>query len=239
MHFIKLAIVLSHLRGVVPTWHTQDTQGAEYAYGLPIIEEPDRAMQQLINLARGHALLTGRNYVTVEDLPLIVKVVLSTAPMERVSIFDVLLANGGSLNVNQITDFLNVSEPTARRTMTEFKALGLVDMEKQPIQSDDGIIRHIWKITLKKEFDWFLSDEFKFQREGFEPSASTIDEENDNSGTLLENMTEATKEKTPLCDNKNESLLNTHKGNVAFDEKIYNTRGKFLSSPLPISLRKI
>jgi hypothetical protein len=65
MHIIKLGKLLAHLRGVVPTWHTQDTQGSEYGYGLPIIEEPDRAMLQLANLARGHALLTGRNYVTV------------------------------------------------------------------------------------------------------------------------------------------------------------------------------
>jgi DNA-binding transcriptional ArsR family regulator len=107
---------------------TQDTQGSEYGYGLPIIEEPDRAMLQLANLARGHALLTGRNYVTVQEIPLIVKVVLSTAPMERVSIFDVLFANNGILTVNQITEYLNVSGPTARRTMTELKALGLVNM---------------------------------------------------------------------------------------------------------------
>jgi hypothetical protein len=82
MHIIKLGKLLPHLRGVVPTWHTQGTQGSEYGYGLPIIEEPDRAMLQLANLARGHALLTGRDYVKQQDIPLIVKVVLSTAPIE-------------------------------------------------------------------------------------------------------------------------------------------------------------
>jgi hypothetical protein len=70
-------------------------------------------MQQLVNFARGHALLTARNYVTMDDLPLVIKVVLSTAPMERVTIFDILLGNNGILTVNQITDFLNVSEPMA------------------------------------------------------------------------------------------------------------------------------
>jgi hypothetical protein len=151
MHIIKLGKLLAHLRGVVPTWHTQGTQGSEYAYGLPIIEEPDRAMQQLANLAKGHALLTGRNYVTVEDLPLIVKVVLSTAPMERVSIFDTLLACNGSLTTNQITEFLDVSKPTALRTMTELKALGLVNMKEQLIQCEDGIRRNGMVISLKKE----------------------------------------------------------------------------------------
>ena len=128
MHIIKLGKLLAHLRGVVPTWHTHDTQGSEYGYTLPTIEEPNRAMKQLVNLGRGHALLTGRNYVTIEDIPMIVKVVLSTAPIERVTIFDILLANNGSLTVNEITQSLDVSEPTARKTMLELKILGLVNM---------------------------------------------------------------------------------------------------------------
>jgi hypothetical protein len=56
MHIIKLGKLLARLRGVVPTWHTHDSQGSEYGSTLPTIEEPDRAMQQLANLARGHAL---------------------------------------------------------------------------------------------------------------------------------------------------------------------------------------
>lgn len=54
IYIIKLARLLAHLRAVVPTWHTQDTQGSGYAYSLPIIEEPDRAITVLTNLARGH-----------------------------------------------------------------------------------------------------------------------------------------------------------------------------------------
>jgi len=138
-NIVKLGKLLAHLRGVAPTWQTKDTQGSEYAYGLSIIEEPDRAMLQLVNLARGHALLTGRNYVTTDDLRLIIKVVLSTAPLERVTIFDLLLANNGRLNVNQITDFLNVSEPTARRTMTELKVLELVDMKTEHVKCRCGV----------------------------------------------------------------------------------------------------
>jgi hypothetical protein len=98
--------------------------------------------------------------------------VLSTAPIARVSIFDVLLACNGSITTSQITKFLNVSEPTAHRTMTEFKALGLVDMKKQPIECDDGITRNGLVITLRKEFDWFIGEEFKILREGFTPASS-------------------------------------------------------------------
>jgi hypothetical protein len=171
MHIIKLGKLLAPLRGVVPTWHTHDTQGSEYGYTLPTIEEPDRAMQQLANLARGHALLTGRNYITVQDdIPMIVKVVLSTAPIERVTIFDILLAHKGVLNVNQITESLQVSPPTARKTMLELHILGLVNMQETDLIGSDGIARSGFIITLKEEFSWFLSEEFKSLRQGFKPS---------------------------------------------------------------------
>ena len=65
-YIIKLADLLAYLRGVVPTWHTKDTQGSNYGYGLAIKEECDRAMVQLYNLARGHALSLGRNYITLD-----------------------------------------------------------------------------------------------------------------------------------------------------------------------------
>jgi predicted transcriptional regulator len=78
---------------------------------------------------------------------LIIKVVLSTAPLERVTIFDLLLAKGGTLNVNQITNFLNVSEPTSRRTMTELMVLELVDMTTQALVCSDGQSRNGLVIT--------------------------------------------------------------------------------------------
>jgi hypothetical protein len=49
MYIIKLAKLLAHLRAVAPTWNTEGTQGSEYGYTLPIIEEPNRAMKQLVN----------------------------------------------------------------------------------------------------------------------------------------------------------------------------------------------
>jgi hypothetical protein len=204
MHIIKLGKLLAHLRGVVPTWHTQDTQGSEYGYGIPTIEEPDRAMQQLVNLAKGHALLTGRNYVTLEDLPMIIKVVLSTAPMERVTVFDILLANGGILTTNQVTEFLGISKPTALRTMTELKALCLVNMK------DDGIKSNAMVISLNEQFDWFLSEEFKTLREGFQP------EETDGSGsTAIDDSnniaSDACKEKfPPYLPNTNSSYTDVY-----------------------------
>ena len=128
-YIIRSAMLLAHLRGVVPTWETREGgQGTEYAYTIATIEEPDRAITQLRNLARGHALSQGRNYITVDDIPLIIEVVFSTASIERVRILELLIASKGTLTTTQITSSLNTTPNTAKRTMAEFKALGIAEL---------------------------------------------------------------------------------------------------------------
>jgi predicted transcriptional regulator len=166
-YIIRLAKLLAHLRGVAVTWKTEDTQGSDYGYTRPIIEDPSRAVTQLKNLARGHALLQGRNYLTRDDIPIVIKTVLSTASVERVFVFDKLLINDGKLTTTQITGALNISSPTARRTMTELSILELVNMTE--------IDEKEKKIKLKPEFEWFLSEEFKKLREEFVPTDNTED----------------------------------------------------------------
>jgi hypothetical protein len=166
-YIIRLAKLLAHLRGVAVTWKTEDTQGSDYGYTRPIIEDPSRAVTQLKNLARGHALLQGRNYLTRDDIPIVIKTVLSTASVERVLVFDRLLVNDGKLTTTQITGALNISSPTARRTMTELSILELVNMTE--IDEEEK------KIKLKPEFEWFLSEVFRKLREEFVPTDNTED----------------------------------------------------------------
>lgn len=64
----KLGTLLGHLRCIATTWHTEGTQGSDYGYAVSQPEDPRRAITVLQNLARGHALLTGRNYITLEDI---------------------------------------------------------------------------------------------------------------------------------------------------------------------------
>ena len=156
----ELAVLLSHLRCDVQTWR----EGSDIGYSPSLPEHPQRAGEILFNLAKGHALLYGRNFVTMEDIPIIVKTVLSTAQIDRVNIFSLLLANKGrSLSTSRITLSLNISPQTARRKMTEFKAIGLVDEENSGSN-------HELSIRLKPEFNWFLSEEFNQIREDFEPA---------------------------------------------------------------------
>jgi hypothetical protein len=52
---------LAHLRGVVATFHTEGTQGSNYGYGMATIDETNRSITQLYNLARGYAVSQGRH----------------------------------------------------------------------------------------------------------------------------------------------------------------------------------
>lgn len=185
----RLAMLLARLRGNVVVTKSSNTEdfipssislnnnkennsttanyhATEFIHGLPTIENPSRANQQLYNLARGHALSLGRNYITMEDIPLIIKVVLSTGSIERVLIFDLLIAYNGSLTTSQITNAMRIYNSTAKRTMTEFNGLELVTMER----NDNKKSNSEYKITLDPKFKWFLSEEFKKLRDDFKPT---------------------------------------------------------------------
>lgn len=160
-YLIYLGELLAYLRGTVSTWETEDTQGLDYAYASRNVENPKRGMTQLYNLARGHALSRGRDYLTVQDdLPLIVKVVLSgAASIERVKVLDLLLSSQDmykTYDVSEVAEAIGTSKKTAKRTMAEFKALGLVELIEL---GDEG--NPLIQIRLKDGFNWFFSDEFR------------------------------------------------------------------------------
>lgn len=160
---VKLGILLSSLRSVVTVWSIGD----EYVHGTPIKEEPDRAIEQLRNMARGHAVFMGRNHIAKEDLSLPVKVVLSTASIDRVNIFSLLIEKKGTLKTSDIVDSFNMTPPTARYTMTELKAIGLVDIPEPKTETEE------MQIILRDNFKWFLSEQFKKLRDGFVPEDNT------------------------------------------------------------------
>jgi hypothetical protein len=169
-YIVKLGILIQHLRCIVTTWQTEGTQGSEYGYSVSQPEKPKRAIQVLFNIAKGHALLTGRNYITLEDIPIVIKTVLSTALIDRVGVLFLLINNGGKASTDDIVRHLNVTPPTARRTMTELKAIGLVEMYDQKSEHDTNYMKHI---RLKDKFEWFLTEEFERLREGFVPVDNT------------------------------------------------------------------
>jgi DNA-binding transcriptional regulator LsrR (DeoR family) len=67
------------------------------------------------------------------------------------------------MTTSQIATSLNLSQPTALRTMAELKALGLVEMT-------NGNSNTPAKITLDPQFDWVFDKQFVELRNGFIPS---------------------------------------------------------------------
>jgi len=155
---IKLAMLLSKLRATVPTWHTSDSDsgGTNYNYEMPVIEAPNRASSTFYNLARGHAVLFGRNYITKDDLAVVIPVALSSAPKERVELFKLLIQNNGQLTSADFIETAKVSRATALKEMKILNILGLVDESEE-----EGTTKPVKTIMLKNEFSYFLSEEFK------------------------------------------------------------------------------
>ncbi|MGH9987459.1 MAG: hypothetical protein ACRD8W_26240, partial [Nitrososphaeraceae archaeon] len=137
-------------------------------------EDPQRAAMALFNLAKGHALLTGRNYITMEDVPIVVKTVLSTAQIDRVGLLYLLIEHGsGGLSTDHIMDSLHIARSTALRTMREFDAIGLVETYERQLRKSDGNTQYTKHIVLRKEFRWMLQEKFTKLREGFKPVDNT------------------------------------------------------------------
>jgi hypothetical protein len=156
--FIRQAAKLvSRLRGVVSVWKERD-QEADLSYNPPNVEHPLRALTVLYNLARGHALLYGRTQLTPDDLPLVAHVALSSAPGDRSRLFRGLLDANGALTTSAAASLLEVSRPTALRTMKAVELLGLGELDEMPTSAVDATPAKI--LRLRSEWDWALKPEY-------------------------------------------------------------------------------
>jgi len=90
-------------------------------------ESPHRLAESLRNLARGHALLYGRQEVTTEDLEVCARVALSTMPAKRRPIVRevVQLEPGEQLPRAELMDRLETTRPTAGKRMDLVDTLGI------------------------------------------------------------------------------------------------------------------
>ncbi|WP_048097246.1 hypothetical protein [Candidatus Nitrosarchaeum limnium] len=198
---IDLAIVLAKLRGTIPTWFTSnpDSGGTNYNYETPIIEQPNRASNALYNLARGHAVLCGRNYITDDDLAVVVAVTLSSASRDRVELFKRLLDCNGKQNTEQFMESAKVSRSTALKEMKSLVILELVDMYDEQLET-----KPVKTIKLKDEYHWFLSLEFKKYMREFDatlnPENSKLSQKENLEKNTLSNTLDEHFEDTPSTD---------------------------------------
>lgn len=148
--------LLARLRGVI------DGDLGSNAQNHPgcVIEDPRRINTLLYNLARAHALVCGRVQLTEEDMWPVIEVTLSSTQSNRKTFFEAMMESGGQLSTQQVQmAFNNCSNVTALKAMYMFQILGLVELEKIKQVGERGRAPHI--ITLKEEFQWFMSDTCK------------------------------------------------------------------------------
>jgi len=156
---VQLAKLVTKLRGKINVVVKEEYGGEKTFYSEPIIEEPERCIQALYALARGHALIKGRTQVTIDDLPVVTDVALSTAPWDRVIAFAYLL-NKDKVTTKGLMGDLKCSRTKAIRTTKTLALLELVDLEEENIPTVGGE-QTGYVMRLKKEFDWFTTEEFK------------------------------------------------------------------------------
>jgi hypothetical protein len=184
-HIVELCELLANLRGVVNTYEHSIRRNAMYdatasaeknlntredlfENDFAIREDPQRAIAHLKSLAMGHAISQARNYLSSRDIPIVIKTALSSAPIARVRIFDLLLQYEGELTTSSICRELKISPHTAQRAMTELYILEIAELHSLSKYSNSEL-----KIKLMDKFSWFLSTEFEELREGFRPGDYT------------------------------------------------------------------
>jgi hypothetical protein len=177
----RLAFLLGYLRRegraytpdkIVVMDSADEEKERKYSYFTGEVEDIKRAGQVLTNLARGRALSIGRNYITMDDVKIVAKTVLSTARIERVKTLIALLDTCNDwISTRDLADRLNVARSTAFRLMIEFKAIELGDIEEtnEIEYTENNNPATIRIIRLKKDFEWFQSPEFKWLRDNFNP----------------------------------------------------------------------
>lgn len=118
-------------------------------------ESPHRANAVLYNLARGHALISGRTQLEMEDLPTVAQVTLSSIPSRRRAVLRLMARQGGTpVTVSQVELAANVSRHTAEALMRELEALALVDVQRDGV----GIPA---LLTIKSELAWCMGEDFR------------------------------------------------------------------------------
>lgn len=155
---VNLSIFLRDFRAYIPTKNTAESTsgGTNYNFDTPIKEDLFKLSKTLYNLARGHAIICGRNYIINEDLEIIIHVVMSSLPTDRLELFEVLLCNNGIVDTTQIEKHLSVSKATALKEMEKLRVLGIVNNAKV-----NGKSKPTLSVQLKDEYRWILDNKFK------------------------------------------------------------------------------
>jgi len=134
--YLKLAAeLMSNCRGIVilqsASFKSDEGDEIKYYEVLDIqIEEPWRAVQQLIVLCRFLTFVVGKEEVGYEELDIIKEVVVSSMPADRSQALRMIQKYGGLVTAKQLADLSDKSIKTSRRLLDELSALKVLDKNR-------------------------------------------------------------------------------------------------------------
>lgn len=130
-----IAELMSNCRGIVllqsSTFKNDEGEEVKYYEVSDVqIEEPWRAVQQIILLGQYLAFVVGCAEVTTEELSIIKEVVISSMPADRSQALRTIKEQGGTITAKQLSDSFDRSIKTSRRLLDELAALKVLEKVK-------------------------------------------------------------------------------------------------------------
>lgn len=160
------AELMSNCRGIVilqsASFKSEDGEDVKYYEVSDVqIEQPWRAVQQLITLAKYLAFVIGKDEVGVRELAIIKEIVLSSMPADRSQALRVVKNQGGTLTAKGLTESSDRSIKTSRRLLDELVALKVLEKIKGSgtIASDYRIYNHFQDFLLLDPTDFMSHKE--------------------------------------------------------------------------------
>jgi len=129
---VSLAKLLSSLRAPIEVYSSlRDYSDEKYQFKSPIKEEPERAISHLYDVARGHAVAFGRNYINIDDARIVIEIAFSSCPFDRYKFLELFIKKDKQiLDSKTIADMINCSERNAGTVMKTMQILGLGKIEE-------------------------------------------------------------------------------------------------------------
>ncbi len=154
--YLKTAAgLMSNCRGIVilqsASFKSEDGEDVKYYEVLDVqIEQPWRAVQQLIALAKYLAFVVGKDEVGADELAIIKEIVLSSMPADRAQALRTIKNLGGGLTAKVLTESSDRSIKTSRRLLDELVALKVLEKIKGSgtVASDYHIFKHFQDFLL-------------------------------------------------------------------------------------------
>jgi len=161
----RCAMVLAAMRSVP----VQERDESKRVYRPGDQEAPYRALAVLTNVSRGRALVHGRHGVTMDDVPLIVRVALSSMPSEPGALLRAAISSKtGSLTVGDVKAVLGTkSAETARDRMRYMDALRVMEFHEEGTGKAATL-------RFRPDWEWCASPEFRTLLDGEERDTATI-----------------------------------------------------------------